>query len=153
MTDKKTVYIDFDSYSEGGEAESDEAYSNRSPEYISLTINGVHKTSVEAFGESVKTLFNPRKGMKVWLVTVRYTTGDTFGHSSGNYKFIACYDNGEDAESLAQEINANSKDRGGYQYSFKPKTPYVEDELYCGAWTGYFESLDNVQVDGFTIEK
>ena len=141
----KKLYIDFDSRSEGGEPESDEQYSNRSPEHISLTVNGVYTKPREAFGEDVATLFTPRKGMKVYLVTVRYTTGDTFGYTSGNYKFVACYDNSEDAYALAKEIEENSK------YSFKPKTPYTEDELYCGSWTGYFERLECVDVEGFTV--
>lgn len=147
----KKLYIDFDSYSEGGEPESDEPYSSRSPQHISLTINGVCMKPREAFGEDVATLFTPRKGMKVHLVTVRYTTGDTFGYCSGNYKFVACYDNAADANALAKEIQDNSKENGGYKYSFKPVTPYPEDELYCGSWTGYFERLESVDVDCFTV--
>ena len=147
----KKLYIDFTSHSEGGEPESDEQYSSRSPEYISLTVNGVCMNPIESFGEDVATLFTPRKGMQVFLVTVRYTTGDTFGYTSGNYKFVACYDNAEDAYALAKEIEDNSKDNGGYKYSFKPKTPYTEDELYCGSWTGYFEHLECVDVEGFTV--
>lgn len=151
MTLENKVYIDFDSYREGGEPESDEAYSNRSPEYISLDINDVCIKSVEAFGESVDTLFTPRKGMPVYLVTVRYCTGDTFGYTSGNYKFIACYDNPEDAHSLAKEIQENYDSDNG-KYSFKPTTPYTESEVYCGTWTGYFERLEDIRVDYFILK-
>ncbi len=149
----KILYIDYDARRSGGEALSAGPYADREDEVIDLTVNDVHIKSVESFGESVKTLFTPKVGMDVWLVTVRYSTGDTFGRSLGNYKFITAYDNYEDAKSLAREIEKNNKNETGYQFSFVPKTPFPEDSVECSSWTGYFDRLEMVDIEQFTVRK
>jgi hypothetical protein len=149
----KILYIDYDARRSGGEALSAGPWSDREDEVIDLTVNGVNIKPVESFGESVKTLFTPKVGMDVWLVTVRYSTGDTFGRSLGNYKFITAYDNRDDAESLAREIEKNNKDDGGYKFSFIPSTPFPEDSVECSSWTGYFDRLEMVDIEQFTVRK
>ena len=150
---KKILYIDYDVYRSGGETIGDGPWADREDETTDLTINGVNVKPVETFGESVNTLFVPTVGMRIWLVTVRYSTGDTFGRSLGNYKFLTAYDNEDAAESLAKEIKINAADDKGYQFSFVPKTPFPEEHVECGSWTGYFECLENVQVDSFIVRK
>ena len=88
----------------------------------------------------------PVFGDEVWrsiayVVEVTYTTGNTFGSESGNTAIACvCY-----SPETAMRIRTLLKENGRLS---SPKYTLVVDgiEIDCGAWTGYFESIDNIDV-------
>ncbi len=79
------------------------------------------------------------------LVWLTYSTGDSFGHSTGNPEFIMVFDNLENAYRLKTEIETRyrsmKQDIDKWSFDFDGQT------IYCGAWVGYFDSLESVRVD------
>lgn len=83
------------------------------------------------------------KGEMYFFVYVIYGSGDTFGHSSGNFESILILDKKEDAHELAKLIRSNYDDRSKKdEYSFD----FKGNRIYAGSWKGYFESLSSVEV-------
>jgi len=69
----------------------------------------------------------------IFWVVVRYTTGDTFGTSSGNWEKIGCYNNLKEAREVKKSI---------------------EDGTYEGykCWDGYFEELEDIEINILELE-
>lgn len=76
-----------------------------------------------------------RPGDNMYLVVVRYSSGNTFGHSTGHAYVEGVYDTKESANLVAAMIEAES-------YSSKGYLP----------WQGYFESLEGVEIHNITVE-
>lgn len=128
---KPKVYIEYTSGSEGGECLSDERWSNRSDEHITLDVKRVYKTEPEHlfFKDSIEVDPKVLESQFVYLVVVRYKTGDTFGSSYGNFHFYSVRATKEEAEQDRMDINAPR----GVKDSYRP-------------WEGYFERLEEVEI-------
>lgn len=93
------------------------------------------------------------KGDWVYMIIVTYTTGSTFGCDSGRKAFGAITTNADKAFSLAQAFQDHEQRINSSEWRSKPHT---FDEKYqmtfegvtydVGQWTGYFESIDSVDV-------
>ena len=85
--------------------------------------------------ETLYCNFDPKGmiGKEVYVLVVRYRTGDTFGHSTGQWFVEGAYLDGDKAREVAELIN-NDKYKGN-----KP-------------WNGYFERLENVELHKFTLQ-
>lgn len=82
----------------------------------------------------------------LWVVVVVYSTGNTFGHSSGNTTVAAvCYSE-EDAEAVSKAIYEDNTNSGFGEIKVRDYT------FYNGTWKGYFESLENVIIEKVRVE-
>lgn len=102
-----------------------------------------------------------KAGDWVYVVTVTYTTGNTFGREGGNKAFGALLTDADKAFELADLFQDHERKIRSSEWR---KLPYdqrgVEEEYYVtfdgeryyvGPWTGYFESIDYVNVDRVAV--
>lgn len=91
------------------------------------------------YRSSLEVDFEAKPGMIVYPVVVSYSSGDSFGLSSGDVTLVGIFDNPEAAWKLEQAIiNANPRE---YSITVDGK------EYQTYAWTGYFENLERVIVE------
>lgn len=132
------LYLIYSSYSEGGEI-SPGNEGKKHPEYEDTYVYFTPQKLVTEYPdimsvETIDTYFNPMVGDKVYLVIVRYSTGDTFGTTFGEWKIIGIFKTETESELVRFDI-----ENGTYKGS-KP-------------WQGYFERLESVDVFPMTINK
>jgi hypothetical protein len=130
---KHKVFIQYDEYRTGGELESEDEWSSRTPEDVDVTVGNLLATSdVYLGGASIDVDFDPQDYIDkaLYIVFVRYSTGDSFGTSSGNPDFPAVCTTSSKAFNIAKQIKTDS---------------WVDPRGYC-PWKGHFESLDSVEV-------
>jgi hypothetical protein len=78
----------------------------------------------------------------VFLVVTRYSTGDTFGHSEGNWHISGAFGTADEAYELVKHLDSdgnpqlNSWSENG---AWDPKREYKP-------WDGYFECYENSDV-------
>lgn len=68
-------------------------------------------------------------GDKLFLVVVRYGTGDTFGTTSGRWCPVGLFKTDAEAEELLRRLRRDPKDHPG-----------------SSTWTGYFECMEDIEV-------
>lgn len=89
-----------------------------------------------------------------YLVSVIYSTGDSFSHHSGKIDYIELYESLEMAEATKKMIldSYALKDKEE-SYSVEilnnAGTPY---KISSSSWVGYFESLEDVQIDAIKLK-
>ena len=113
---KNKVYVIYDEYSTGGEPESDEAYCSRSPEVCTFYVKGVFvgEDQGNLYTESCEVDFDPDKVTDVYVVYGSYSTGDTFGYTTGKGHIVGAYDTYDKAKTikrLIEEIYSAYSDR------------------------------------------
>jgi len=161
-TDSTTVYIHkYENYVEGGEIcegqENDSWPSHEPKQYDS----GIEKVTLARTGLDYDTfdLVLP-KDRTVWVVSVRYSTGDTFGSSHGHLAIAGVYATKDEAEYVAETIQLaeeeNQKGRWGEKPKFDEATKarlkaWRQDTRYF-PWEGYFESIESVDVSCHEVE-
>lgn len=87
--------------------------------------------------------FDVSPGDVVFVVVVVYTTGGTFGQTSGNTQVVAVFNDADKAVRLEEVIREDNKKN---RSSFK-NIEFEGMSIYPGSWKGYFESLDDVKVE------
>lgn len=93
--------------------------------------------------------FEVKETIPYYLLSVIYSTGDSFSHHTGHIEYIDLYSNIEYAEA-AQKMIENA-------YAAKDKEErYSVDildnngnmrKISSSSWVGYFESLEEVRID------
>jgi hypothetical protein len=153
------VWVNWEyTYCSGGgicEGEEDDAYPSREPEEKDHEVHGVYSCDAKdgrgwsRYNESIDVGFEPVTGAEVFLVVVTYGTGDTFGHSSGNVSIVGCYEEEAHSDSIAADIRFDD-DNSRYGEMKKGRK-----ERFSGykAWTGYFESLEGVEVHRLRLDE
>lgn len=138
-TTASRVWIRHEDHRSGGEPDDPEdQWTSHSDVEIELTILGIQTTEPSStfFNDSVEVEPEILDLKKVYLVVVRYRDGDTFGSSSGNYKFYSI-------RATAAEANADQK---AIEADRDPKGPYLE-------WDGYFCGLESVDIHLMDLER
>lgn len=89
-----------------------------------------------------------------YLVSVIYSTGDSFSHHSGKIDYIELYESLEMAEATKKMILDS--------YALKDKEESYSVEILnnsgtaykisSSSWVGYFESLEDVQIDAIKLK-
>ena len=139
--DHQTIWITYDEHCTGGdvvEGQEDEPYADREDEYIDWTLlkaSLLEPSSVYREPVEVKSAKIVSPGDSMYILVVRYSSGDTFGHSCGHGYAEGAYENKDTAELIAAMIEANTYPSKGYL-----------------PWQGYFESLEGVEIHERTIE-
>jgi hypothetical protein len=159
------LVLTYKEYKTGGEAiDPGDQWTDHEPEYIHWTAENVYvdepgkkareKTKVW-YTEVLKPNFEVKKGDTLWLVIVRYTTGCTFGSTHGAWHIEGAFQHQGQAEKVKKAIlddwdayrNRSFKEK--QKGTFKDK--YVSPHGYK-VWMGYFESLEEVDVQSFVVE-
>jgi len=130
---KNEIFIEYKSYSTGGELLSDETWGDREDQHTSVNWIKAHKEHFGGILETVEVDFDILEVSIVFFVVVRYTTGDTFGTSYGNWEKIGCFDNIKEAREVKKSIEDGSY--GEYQ-----------------SWIGFFEALEEVEINILELE-
>lgn len=141
------VRVTVNTNSRGGQALSNEPYADREDEHT--VVEGVTVNRDASSYDKVE--FEPVDGMTVYVVIVRYQSGDTFGTSYGNYEVMGVFDAIDAARELAEAVDreANETDvRGRVDRKFE----FDHDgKTYYKAWAGYFERFEGVEVHSVRI--
>lgn len=127
----KRVYIEYDTHRSGGIPESDESYCNRSDEVITVNFKRLHRErpANRFFYDSIDLPHDDMLKMDhLFLAVVRYSTGDTFGHTRGAWYVAGIAPTYKIAQMMLDEETKPSEP-GRY----KP-------------WEGYFESLEDTEI-------
>ena len=126
------IYICYTEHKSGGNPLDDEDYPNYSDLHIDFRINSVHhrqnrkEDRLPSKREKYEINFNPM-GKEIYIIVVRYDSGDTFSRSFGNWHIDSIYKSDESAVDRQEKIE-NDKVKG-----------YVE-------WKGYFRKLEHVEL-------
>lgn len=145
----------------GGEicaGQEDDSYPSRETEYKDHEVHGVYSTDAKdgrgwsRYNESIDVEFEPVTGAEVFLVVVTYSDGDTFGSSSGNVSVVGCYEEEAEADSIASDIRADDTDA---DREYRRNIKRSKKERFTGykSWTGYFNSLEGVEVHRLCMDR
>jgi hypothetical protein len=124
----KRIYVTYNQHITGGKALTSEPYSNREPKLIKVDFLLLFRKdpdkffydSIEIADESLLTRDY------LYLSVVRYSTGDSFGTTSGAWHIIGLSKSYDEAKEMLENA---LKDPNGY----KP-------------WEGYFERLQSYEL-------
>lgn len=128
------VYIEYRDYSTGGDAiEPEERWSSRTDTIhdYSLVRASVTKPEQSYYYEECELDCDERP-KDVYVVLVKYSSGDTFGNSYGHGHIEGVYVSKTRAMDIAESIR-----NGTYKKDSKEKYVYRP-------WEGYFEGLEEV---------
>lgn len=151
----KVLHIDYNvRVSEKVEGDTSIPYDSFTTRHTSVYVNGLYRKEVETFGESLKVFDDVFNMDKAYLVTVRYATGSTFGREYGCYKFLGIFKTLEEAEAVSKAIKDNGDRDSGGDYTIKSpiSNPEFKDEIIYCDWVGYFERLEDVEIECFHID-
>ncbi len=138
---KNKIYITYEENRTGGEPESNEAYSCRSATHINIRWKNAYiKERNSCYSETIEIDFNPEDVEHIYIVVVRYKSGDSFGASYGNWKIIGAYKDVENAQEILDKINYDEKHK--YDEDYKK-----EYEKEFRDWDGYFERFENADIE------
>lgn len=93
--------------------------------------------------------FNPDKDRGYFLLYVLYSSGDSFGHSSGNICIVGLYEDEAIAEENAKRIveqNERYKKSHDELFSVHLKDESGMEFKFHAVWNGYFEHIEDVVV-------
>jgi len=168
---KPELVLTYTEYHTGGEATNPEdEWTDHEPEYIEWNPGKVYideperkarEKTAEWRVECLECEEPVKPGDKIWVVVVRYQTGSTFGTSHGNWHIEAVFKNMDKALDVADQIRKDDAAQREWNYSHPsykrkakdrpPEDKYVSPRGYK-CWQGYFEALEDVQVESFTVE-
>ena len=104
----------------------------------------------------VNSIHNIEPGQGALVVWIEYSSGDSFGHADRKYtEIMGLFKDMESALSLKNQIESwnpreNKKWEEAHSYHFK--TPDGQEfQSGFAPWSGYFDSLDAVNVDAVSI--
>lgn len=146
--------LNLETNSYGDSYRSDEEYGEWSENnYIDYTYATISKND---YGEPID--WEAKIGDVVFLVHVVYSSGDSFGHSTGNSEVIEVLRTVEEAEALAELIRENYEKYPDYSFEKDVSKntnyiPYKGRHISTSTWKGYFESLQSVEVVALIVKK
>ena len=96
----------------------------------------------------VTTTLDLPKNSTAFVVWVRWSSGDSFGHHKNGYaEAIGIFADYRVAQELARAVETEKCE----DYRFKFTTSDGQTHSCCPGWIGYFESLEAVEIDPVTI--
>lgn len=97
--------------------------------------------------------FEPAEGERLYFLSLRRTTGDSFSSHSGIFTPLAAY-RSEAMALRAQAAVKSHAERSGGRWSSSPLAiPAEEGQLLemHAQWVGYFESIDDISVRSLPV--
>lgn len=96
----------------------------------------------------VTTTLDLPKNSTAFVVWVRWSSGDSFGHHKNGYaEVIGIFADYRVAQELQRAIETEKCE----DYHFKATTSDGQTHSCCPSWIGYFDSLEAVEIDPVTI--
>lgn len=133
--------------------EAEEEYGKWSTEY-DFTVTGVSTRSINfdkysryTQEERFEVDFEASAGDTIWVLSMIYSSGDSFGRSTGNGEVIWVFKDRKVANQAAAMIEEN-KDQ--YQINFELETGRLVKLSNPAA--GYFENISSLYVEPFTLK-
>lgn len=93
-----------------------------------------------------ETFLIPDDATEVFVVYMIYSTGDSFGRAEGKIDIMHCTASEEAADRLARQVTENPD-----EYSIKFTDDFGREISIYNRGAGYFESIDHIGVDRFSI--
>lgn len=124
---------------------SDEPYGDWSADY-DFDVNGVSLEKPNSSYEQFQTCFDVQNGDTVYVLSMIYSTGDSFGRSSGNGEALWVFKDFEVAKKAAQAIK-DQEDK--YSVSFLNENG--EKATMSNPGSGYFECVEDIRLESFII--
>lgn len=136
----QTLYLNYDENRWGGDPLDDEPYSDREDEVIDITWLGVtlDKANAGFLREELKCGDRVKYGDKVYVVIVRYSDGDTFGTTSGNFYIMEGRVFGR--RILAEDI---------LEDALRSRTKADINNWY--PWHGFFAQFESASIHEFVV--
>jgi len=146
---KYEIHLNYNSSEDGGNTiEPDDPWSSRTDRhrYFYPKTLFINRDDVPTWqSERIEIDFKPEKGTDVFLVVVRYTDGDTFGTSYGNWHIECVFQKRKEAKELKEKIEKEEKE---YEDNGRK---WSKDDVYR-PWRGYFERMEYVEIYNLDIE-
>lgn len=150
----KNVRVSVDTYSyDTTDADPDDSWDR--PD-TALEINGYHAAVVDTKADEKSYYWNDSivaeiddDSDEVYVVVVRYSTGDTFGHDDGQVYLADAFDDEQDAYDLRDEFKKHD-----HSYDRRAVVPFnfeYRGKSYDIPWAGYFENLEGIHVETVKI--
>jgi len=159
------LYVDYTASRTGGEDQEGESgpFAQREDEHIDFEIRGIYRSLPKDvfFHHREEVAPEVTKADKVWVVLVRYTTGNTFGTTHGAWHIYSIQSDSRRAEGDKRMIEFddrrdNMTDQWNYNKlsDFAKKLISKKKHLIEGyvPWRGYFEKLETVEVLEFPVK-
>lgn len=113
-------------------------------------IDGIEKVTALGY-KDVEVAFDVKEGQEYYLVSVIYSTGDSFGHDENHsIEHIGLYEHRTMAEENAQRIRDHDNGYGRYSHVAEGAllllSPSGTEYKMGTPWHGYFESLGYIEV-------
>ena len=96
--------------------------------------------------ERINVGFEAEAGDPIHILWMTYSTGDSFGHGSGYGEILWVFKDATVARQALDLFKASSE-----QYSIVVKDDAGNDITLHNPGSGYFESVDSLQVDTFVL--
>lgn len=153
-----------------------EPYTTRPDTHTSHYVRGIRLAKQEGYVDyDVVVDFEPQHGVPYHLVYAQYSTGDSFGHDRGRgFEIVGLYRSRDVADKIVADIKQYDRKERTLRYGYDPLThkslsgkeigklqKELEDMFIIGddgkreklytPWIGYFDSLDYVEVQDFTL--
>lgn len=145
--EKKVWYIHVlhDSYCEvTRECDPDDSW-GRDSTSTSHSVTGLRLVARDTH-DSVSVEFEPEKGKIYHVLYAVWSTGDSFGHDEGlRFEVLGVYKNRKVAEQNEKRLREGS---GNVRLKMEGREDTHE---YYTPWSGYFESLDTLEVLSFVL--
>lgn len=140
------LWIDYSKHSTGGEPdEPDNVYSSHSDLVHEINVKGIKLSdeSLFSYREHIQVGFVPKVGDTVYLVSVTYNTGSTFGRELGRVQFCGIFKSEDSANRLRKIIEKTDKGDSSFVSNF----PY----RFYPEWLGYFDEFISCDVSCHTV--
>lgn len=149
---KQHIWLLYSEDKSGGEPLSDDRWCSYSDSYTEFHPKQLLVNEPETiYQELIEVDFEPIEHINdsVYLLVVRYSSGNTFGNSYGNWTIVEC---SLDKDKLIKTKGLIEADDRRYMLSSRKKSANVYTAP-CGynCWQGHFESLENVVIYEFTL--
>lgn len=117
-------------------------------------VSGVEIVDSEKDHYDVMADFKVKPGDRIWLVYAIYSTGDSFGNDRGSsIEFFTAHKNEEIASDNGEILARMSKSDSHYNFNAAITLDSGLRMVVHVPWMGYFEGLDNVHVEQFTVHE
>lgn len=118
--------------------------------HTSHSVRGISFT-LKDYEDSLDLDYEPIVGKDYYLLWATYSTGDSFHTETGCIVFIDLFKNKEDANECVKTLKQNST--GEYVYSTTLKSGNGKPWTFSIPWNGFFESLEEIHVEKFTMKR
>lgn len=140
------ICVTYDELCTHNEQASERWYDSWSESYSSSVTGAYRIGDDDQAPYDSETFLVPDDATEVFVVYMIYSTGDSFGYADGKISIIHCTVNEEAADKLAKTITENPD-----EFIIKFTDDFDREISLHNPGAGYFESIDHVGVERYTV--